>query len=73
MDRRHGVFFLPAGNTGYVFNYTDGLAVETTVDTQGPTRRAAYVGDHLYVFGESSLTVLDERSWEETATVSLHP
>ena len=73
MDRRHGVFFLPAGNTGYVFNYTDGLAVETTVDTQGTARRAAYVGDHLYVFGESSLTVLDERSWEETATVSLRP
>jgi len=71
LDRRHGVFFLPAGDTGYVFNYTDGLDVETTVDTDGSARRAAYVGDHLYVFGDSSLTVVDERSWEETTTVSL--
>jgi len=71
LDRRHGVFFLPAGDTGYVFNYTDGLDVETTVDTDGSARRAAYVGNYLYVFGESSLTVVDERSWEETETISL--
>lgn len=71
IDRRHSVFFLPAGDTGYVVDYTDGLDVETTVDTDGSARRAAYVGDHLYVFGESSLTVVDERSWEKTETVSL--
>ena len=33
MDRRHGVFFLPAGEEAYVFDYTDGLTVETTVAT----------------------------------------
>jgi len=55
------------GGTGYVFDYEDGLERVTTVRTQGPAQRAAYVGDHLYVFGESGLTVVDEQTWEETA------
>ena len=71
MDRRHGVFFLPAGETAYVFNYTDGLSVETTVATGDRVQRTAYVGDYLYVFDDDSITVVDERDWERTSEVPL--
>ncbi|QLD90062.1 beta-propeller domain-containing protein [Natronomonas salina] len=56
--------------SGYVFSYEGGLEEVTRVESEGSTRRAAYVGDHLYVFGESSLTVVDETTWEETATLN---
>jgi uncharacterized secreted protein with C-terminal beta-propeller domain len=71
MDRRHGVFFLPAGEEAYVFDYTEGLEVETTVKPEGRVHRTAYVGDYLYVFGDSSVTVVDERDWERTNEVAL--
>ena len=71
MDRRHGVFFLPAGEEAYVYNYTGGLEVETTVATDGRVHRTAYVGDYLYVYGDRSITVVDERDWERTDEVEL--
>jgi uncharacterized secreted protein with C-terminal beta-propeller domain len=71
MDRRHGVFFLPAGEEAYVYNYTGGLEVETTVATDGRVHRTAYVGDYLYVYGDNSITVVDERDWERADTVEL--
>ncbi len=71
MDRRHGVFFLPTGETAYVFDYTDGLSVETTVTTDDRVRRTAYVGDYLYVFDDDSVTVVDEEGWERTTEVPL--
>ena len=71
IDRRHGVFFLPAGEEGLVVNYAnESLAVETTVDVGGAVR-ARYVGDYLYVFGRSEIAVVDETTWERTATVEL--
>ena len=71
IDRRHGVFFLPAGEDGLVVDYTgDSLAVETTVDTGGAVR-ARYVDDYLYVFGGREIAVIDENSWERTATLEL--
>ena len=71
MDRRHGVFFLPAGETAYVFNYTDGLSVETTVATGDRVQRTAYVGDYLYVFDDDSVTVVNEQDWQRTSEVPL--
>ena len=71
LDRRHGVFFLPAGEMAYVFDYTDGLSVETTVATGDRVGRTAYVGDYLYVFDDDSITVVDERDWKQTSEVPL--
>jgi uncharacterized secreted protein with C-terminal beta-propeller domain len=70
IDRRHEVFFLPGREGGHVVSYDDGLAVETRVDVRG-ARRAAYVGDYMYVVGRDSVVVVDERTWERTATVDL--
>ncbi len=72
MDRRHGVFVLPAGERSLVMDYTGGsLDVETTVRTDDPATRARYVDDYLYVFAGDSVAVVDETDWERTETLRL--
>jgi len=71
LDERHGVFFLPTEQGGYVYDYEDGLARETVVETDGPAVRATYLDDYLYVFGQQELVVVDETSWEEERRVDL--
>jgi uncharacterized secreted protein with C-terminal beta-propeller domain len=72
MDRRHGVFVLPAGRQSLVVDYTDGsLAVEKTVGTDDPATRARYAGDFLYVFAGDTVAVVDETTWERTDTLVL--
>ena len=72
LDREHGVFFLPTGQGGRVLNYTDDeLSLSATVDTAGSALRARYVDDSLYVFGQQEVVVVDERTWERTATLDL--
>jgi uncharacterized secreted protein with C-terminal beta-propeller domain len=72
IDRRHGVFFLPAGDSGLVIDYTNNsLSVETSASTEGRAERARYVEDYLYVFAEGGITVLNETTWNETARLSL--
>jgi len=72
IDRRHGVFFLPAGDSGVVMDYTnDSLSVEASVTTEGRAERARYVDDHLYVFAEAGITVVNETTWEETTRLTL--
>jgi len=71
LDQRHGVFFLPGTEGGHVVSFEDGLELETTVETDGPAVRAAYVGDHLYVFGRDELVVLDQTDWSEVERLDL--
>lgn len=72
MDRKHGVFVLPAGQRSVVMDYTGGsLDIETTVETDDPATRARYVEDSLYVFAGDSITVVDETTWQRTTTLEL--
>ncbi|WP_256391927.1 beta-propeller domain-containing protein [Natronoarchaeum rubrum] len=71
LDERHGVFFLPTENGGYVYDYEDGLTREMVVETDGPAVRATYLDDYLYVFGQQELVVVDETTWEEERRVDL--
>ncbi|MFB6142624.1 MAG: beta-propeller domain-containing protein [Halorientalis sp.] len=72
LDREHGVFFLPTNRGGRVVNYTGGdLSLTASVATGPRARRARYVGDFLYVFAGREVVVVDERTWNRTATVSL--
>ncbi len=72
IDRRHGVFFLPAGNSAKIVDYTDGeLEVLKEVSTDEQVTRARYVEDSLYVFAGDEVIVLDETNWERTTTLSL--
>jgi uncharacterized secreted protein with C-terminal beta-propeller domain len=68
-DAKYGVFFLPTERGGYVLSEDD-LSTVRRVDIDRP-RRARYAGDHLYVFGHDRAVVLDERTWNRTATVDL--
>lgn len=72
MDRKHGVFVLPAGRESVVMSYTGGeLAVETTIETDDPATRARYVDDSLYVFAGNSVTVVDETTWQTETVLDL--
>jgi uncharacterized secreted protein with C-terminal beta-propeller domain len=68
-DRKHGVFFLPTSDAGFVYRYEDGLERVATVE--GPAQRAAYVGDYLYVFGDDRVVVVNETTWNRTHTLPL--
>jgi len=72
MDRRHEVFFLPAGDKGLVVDYTDGeLEIVKEVQADSRVTRARYVDDHLYVFAGDEVIVLDQTNWERTTTLEL--
>lgn len=64
-DEKHGIFFMPGSNGGYIFSYlNDKLKLEKVLaDTQ--VKRALYLDDYLYMAGESGITVLNETTWEK--------
>jgi len=63
-DSRHQVFFLPGSQGGYVFSYNnnDISLVKAVSDIRA--RRALFIDDYLYIFGDDEVVVLDETSWE---------
>ncbi|PSQ47704.1 hypothetical protein BRD19_08685 [Halobacteriales archaeon SW_7_65_23] len=72
MDREHGVFFLPAENTGLVVDYTGGeLEVVKEVRADAPVSRARYVDDYLYIFAGNEIIVLDQTDWTRETTLSV--
>lgn len=62
LDEKHEVFFLPAGNNGYIFSYEDELKLEKAINT--PAVRAVYMDDYLYIIG-AEIVVFDENTWEK--------
>jgi len=70
LDRKHGVFFLPGSEGGYVMGYEDGLSLERRVDTPGAATRAMYIDDYMYVFAEEGAVVVEETDWTRTARLS---
>ena len=69
LDRDHGVFFLPAGQNGYIFS-CDALRIVKAV--KGSAVRAIYIDDYLYIIGPEEIRVYDENSWEKVAELSLN-
>jgi len=68
-DQRHEVFYLPTEFGGQVVS-TEDLSTHKRVSIHDP-RRAIYVGDSLYVFGQQEVVVLNETTWERTGHVRL--
>lgn len=63
-DSEKKIFFIPAGNNGYVFSYDgDKLAMKKAVSSI-QARRAVYIGDYLYVLGDDKIVVVNEKDWE---------
>lgn len=69
LDKKHGIFFLPAGQNGYVLSYEDGLKMVKAVKSNAV--RAIYIDDYLYVIGPEEIKVYDENSWEKIADLKL--
>lgn len=70
-DPDHKVVFLPGGNGGYVFSYVGGeLSLKATVSGWS-VKRAVYLDDYLYVVGNDTITVLDERTWKKVGALAL--
>lgn len=69
LDRRYGVFFLPTESGGKVLS-AETLRTVHTVALDRP-RRAIYVDDYLYVFGDEEVVVIDETRWKRVETLSL--
>lgn len=71
IDKKHGIFFLPGGSGGYVFSYVgDRLGLKKTVSDSG-VKRAVYIGDYLYILGDTKMTVLSENDWEKVEELEL--
>jgi len=71
LDEQRQVFFLPASSGGYVFSYAGGkLKLLAEVEAKG-VRRAAYIGDYMYIVGWYEVKVLDMRTWEVVETLRL--
>ncbi len=70
-DSRHQVFFLPGGNSGYVFSYAgDKLNLEKAIsDVQA--QRALYINDTMYIVGYDQIVVLDEKTWSRIGELGL--
>lgn len=70
-DEKHKVFFLPGGESGYVISY-EGNKLELKKAVAGSNvKRAAYIGDYLYVVSDTNVKVLDESNWEVVKELEL--
>lgn len=69
-DEKFQAVFLPAGDKGYVFRYTDDTLTLATVVTGLQAERAVYIQDNLYVIGDRSLAVVRESDWQRVRDVS---
>ena len=67
-DERHSIFFMPAGQNGYIFSYNNDVINLKKVVTGIRARRAMYLDDYLYILGDSKMVVLNENDWEEVAS-----
>ncbi len=70
-DSQNQVFFLPAGSSGYIFSYSEGLELLKVVPDI-VAERAVYIGNNWYILGQEKLVVLNNSNWEETANLSLN-
>jgi inhibitor of cysteine peptidase len=70
-DPKHQVFFLPGSQGGYVLSYAGNtLSLKKAIAGQG-IRRAIFVGDTLYVVGDSAIVSYDENTWEKKGETSI--
>lgn len=67
-DPEHKVFFMPAGQNGFVFGYEGSLTLKKAISDLN-ARRALYIGDNMYIVGDQEIVVLNEVNWEEVSNL----
>lgn len=69
-DPDKGIFFLPGSQGGYVFRYQNSQLELVKAIRQDQTQRAIFINDYLYVISPNQVTVLDQRTWQVSRTLS---
>jgi len=69
-DEKHNAFFLPGGQSGYIFSFENNNLRLVKAVADITARRAVYIDDFLYVLGDDKLVVLDEKNWEKVKELS---
>jgi inhibitor of cysteine peptidase len=70
-DTAHKVFFVPGSQGGYVLSY-EGNTLSLKVAVAGTSvRRALYIGDTLYVIGDSAIVSYDENTWQKKGELNV--
>jgi inhibitor of cysteine peptidase len=63
-DAKYGLIFIPASKGGYLLTLKDNiLALGKVIDVQN-TKRALFIGDNLYILGDTGLKVVSESTLE---------
>lgn len=63
-DEKHGVFFIPGPQGGYIFSYDNNQLQLRRAVGDIAARRALFLDDYLYIVGTDRMVVLDETTWE---------
>jgi uncharacterized secreted protein with C-terminal beta-propeller domain len=69
LDTKHKAFFMPAGQSGYIFSYDDQLILERVVGNTN-AQRAIFINDYLYVIGTNKIVALNESDWTDAGSLS---
>lgn len=71
LDNRHKIFFIPAGQGGYIFSYKDEKLTLVKAISGVSVKRAVYIDDYLYIIGDDKIVVFDETNWKKVKELSL--
>ena len=71
LDAKHQIFFIPAGQGGYIFSYeSNKLELVRAVDMDA-VKRAMYINDYMYIVAEDYIVILNENDWEKVNELDL--
>ncbi len=71
LDSRHQIFFLPAGQGGYVFSFENDKIELVKAISQARVKRAIYIDDYFYVIALEKIIVFDQNNWEVVKELAL--
>lgn len=70
-DAKHGIFFLPGGQGGYIFSYKNDKLELLKAVSGIVAKRALYLNDYLYIIGSDKIIVLNEADWQKVNELKL--
>lgn len=70
-DAKFNVFFLPAGQNGYVFSYTNDKLNLAKAISANQAKRAIYINDYLLIVSIDKLQVYNEKDWVKVSELDL--
>ncbi len=69
-DTDREIFFMPAGQSGYIISYANDTLVIKKEVSGIQARRALYINDNLYIIGSNGVVVFDESTWKKINTIA---